>query len=86
MKAELIQAWLNVLNIEPKVTVSLNARQAIDIALEYEKLLSKREMNDKKHLQWIHDRIVNVYGENENLDFLIRLRKIIENQTPKRDE
>ena len=43
-------------------------------------------MNDKKHLQWIHDRIVNVYGENENLDFLIRLRKIIENQTPKRDE
>jgi hypothetical protein len=39
MKKELTQAWLNVLNIEPKVTVMLTARQAIDIALEYEKLL-----------------------------------------------
>lgn len=29
------------------------------------------------HIQWIHDRIVNVYGENENVDFLHRLRDII---------
>ena len=34
-------------------------------------------MSDTEHLQWIHDRIVNVYGENENVDFLIRLRTII---------
>ena len=34
---------------------------------------------DKEHLQWIHDRIVNVYGENENVDFLIKMREIINN-------
>jgi len=34
-------------------------------------------MKDSEHLQWIHDRIVNVYGESENVDFLIRLREII---------
>jgi len=34
-------------------------------------------MKDSEHLQWIHDRIVNVYGENQNIDFLIRLRQII---------
>jgi hypothetical protein len=36
-------------------------------------------MNDKEHLKWIHDRIVNVYGESENVDFLIRMREIIQN-------
>jgi hypothetical protein len=35
---------------------------------------------DKEHLQWIHDRIVEVYGESENVDFLIRMRKIIDKQ------
>lgn len=35
-------------------------------------------MTDSEHLQWIHDRIVNVYDESENVDFLIRMRNIIE--------
>ena len=34
-------------------------------------------MNDKEFLQWIHDRIVHRYGENKNMDFMHRLRKII---------
>jgi len=34
-------------------------------------------MSDSKHLQWIHDRIVNVYGESENVGFLIIFRTII---------
>ncbi len=34
-------------------------------------------MKDSEHLQWIHDRIINEYHENENVDFLIRLRDII---------
>jgi len=34
-------------------------------------------MNNSEHLQWIHDRIVNVYGESENVDYLIKLREII---------
>ena len=35
------------------------------------------KQTDKAHLQWIHDRIVEVYGENENVDFLIKMREII---------
>ncbi len=35
---------------------------------------------DKEHLQWIHNRIVEVYGESENVDFLHRMRKIIDKQ------
>ena len=48
---------------------------------DLKKEFDKREMKqtDKAHLQWIHDRIVNVYGENENVDFLIKMRDIISN-------
>ena len=35
------------------------------------------EKGDTKHLKWLHDRFVNVYNENENVDFLIKLRNII---------
>lgn len=41
--------------------------------------------SDKEHLQWIHDRLVHVYNENINVDFLIRLRKIIEESDYKTD-
>ena len=34
-------------------------------------------MTKSEHLQWLHDRIVNVYGESENVDFLIKFREII---------
>lgn len=37
-------------------------------------------MNDKEFLKWVHDRIVNVYGESPNVDFLIRLREITESK------
>ena len=52
MKKELRQAWINVLKIEPEKTVRLTARQANDIALEYEKILcltdvSKRLLAEK---------------------------------------
>lgn len=32
---------------------------------------------DINHIRWIHDRLVYVYKENENVDFLIKLRSII---------
>lgn len=35
-------------------------------------------MTDSEHLKWIHDRIVNVYNESKDVDFLIRFRKIID--------
>jgi hypothetical protein len=50
--------------------------------LSYKIIIPKEEpmkQTDKAHLQWIHDRIVNVYGENENVDFLIKMREIISN-------
>lgn len=34
-------------------------------------------MNDKIFLQWLHDRLIHVYGENENTDFLHKLRAIV---------
>ena len=37
-------------------------------------------MENAEHLQWIHDRIINVYGESRNVDFLIRFREIINEQ------
>jgi hypothetical protein len=53
----------------------------VDRLCNNETLKHQREMKqaDKKHLQWIHDRIVSVYGENENVDFLIKMREIISN-------
>ncbi len=36
--------------------------------------MNKEEL---EHLQWIHDRIINVYGESENVDFLIKMREIL---------
>jgi hypothetical protein len=35
-------------------------------------------MTKSEHLQWLHDRIINVYGENKNVDFLHKFREIIE--------
>ena len=35
-------------------------------------------MKDKEFLQWIHDRLVEVHGENKDYDYMHRLRRIIE--------
>ncbi|MDB4025637.1 hypothetical protein N9438_03690 [Flavobacteriaceae bacterium] len=32
---------------------------------------------DIKHFVWLHERIVYVYKESENTDYLIRMRQII---------
>ena len=36
-------------------------------------------MRDSEFLQWIHDRMVNVHGEDGQIDYLHRLRGIIDN-------
>lgn len=33
--------------------------------------------NDLIHLEWIHNRLIDVYGESRNVDFVIKLREII---------
>ena len=33
-------------------------------------------MTDDEFLNWIADRIVNVYGESEYVDFVLKLREI----------
>jgi len=35
------------------------------------------DKRDRQHLQWVRDRLVNVYGESNNVDFVIRLDGII---------
>lgn len=34
------------------------------------------QLTNKEFLQWLHDRIVYVYGESRNTDFVQRLRKV----------
>jgi hypothetical protein len=35
-------------------------------------------MRDKDFLRWIHERLIHVHGENENVDYLMKLRSIVE--------
>lgn len=39
-------------------------------------------MDDSTFLQWVHDRLVHVHGENELYDYMHRLRSIIEKLKP----
>ena len=34
---------------------------------------------DKDHLQWMLNRLAEVHGENRNVDYMIRMQKIIDN-------
>ncbi len=40
------------------------------------------EMKDKEFLQWIHDRLQQVHDENENVDYMHKLRAVIEATDP----
>ena len=35
-------------------------------------------MKDSEFLQFIHDRLMNVHGENELIDYMHRMRELIE--------
>lgn len=42
-------------------------------------LIDKVEPNrDKEHLEFIYARLINVYHEQENIDFMIKLKQIID--------
>ena len=34
--------------------------------------------NDKEMLTWLYERLVNVHGENENYDYMIKFKDIID--------
>tara|TARA_R110000851_G_scaffold119780_7_gene247782 strand:+ start:4730 stop:4996 length:267 start_codon:yes stop_codon:yes gene_type:complete len=40
---------------------------------------------NSEHLQWLHNRMIHVYGESPNVDFLNRFRTIIEDVKEKED-
>ena len=42
-------------------------------------------MKDKVFLQWIHDRLTDVHKENENLDYMHKLRAVIDSIDPDKD-
>ena len=42
-------------------------------------------MQDQTFLNWIADRLVNVYGESEMVDFVRKLRAIAANTDPDKD-
>ena len=41
-------------------------------------------MNDKDYLYWLADRLVNVYGESPNVDFVRKLVSISNSMSTKR--
>ena len=43
------------------------------------------KQTDVEHLYWLHNRIVNTYGENENVDFLVKFREIIGSLTTQKE-
>jgi len=38
-------------------------------------------IEDRIHLQFIHDRLISVYGESKNTDFVKKLSNIINDET-----
>jgi len=38
-----------------------------------------QDPTDKEFLQWIYDRIKHVYGEDSNMDYMRKLKSIIDN-------
>lgn len=47
------------------------------IEIGKEKLIGIEVMTDIMYLTWLRERLINVYGENMNYDFVIRLDEII---------
>ncbi len=41
-------------------------------------------MTDQKFLWWLHERLVNVHGERELVDYMHHLRAIIADMSPDR--
>ena len=37
---------------------------------------------DKEHLQWMLNRLAEVHGENKNVDYMMRMQRIIDNTEP----
>ena len=42
-------------------------------------LRSEYFSQDKKHLKWVYNRLIEVHKENPNSDYMIKFKKIIEN-------
>lgn len=34
--------------------------------------------DEKKFLMWIYERLINVHGENPNMDYMLKLKELIE--------
>lgn len=52
-----------------------------DLSLIHEEMreLCKSPFKEKEHLQWIYDRLQYVYKENPKVDYMLKLKEIIEN-------
>ena len=42
-------------------------------------------MKDKQFLLWLHKRLVNVYGENKDFDYMHKLRSVISTTPPNKE-
>lgn len=44
----------------------------------YSQILKDGKLTDLEILKWIHDRLITVHHENENYDYMHRLRRAID--------
>lgn len=44
------------------------------------------KMTDSEFLMWIHERLINVHGENRVFDYMWKLREISDNLKEKQNE
>jgi hypothetical protein len=50
----------------------------IQLLRELAEKLKKEQDDITTHLEWIYDRMKNVHNENENYDYMIKFREIID--------
>jgi hypothetical protein len=65
---------LSYTTTERKTKLKINAVKFVVL----EGVVSMSEVSDKEFLTWIAARLINVYNESPNVDFVLRLKEIIE--------
>ena len=62
---------------------AVNRETGVDTIMQERYKKGRVNMYDKEFLQCIHERLRVVHGENRNVDYMCKLRSIIEAYDPK---
>lgn len=64
-------------NCEGNITILFNWLDQLEPGKKYKYVLDKLEPGAKKHLQWLSKRLINLHNENPEVDYMMKLSKII---------